>query len=42
MESFSDFKLVKQLNYAINDLGFDKPTPIQKEAFSVVLSGKTL
>ncbi len=42
MESFSDFKLVKQLNYAINDLGFDKPTPIQKEAFSVVLSGKDI
>jgi len=42
MESFSDFKLVKQLNYAIDDLGFDKPTPIQKEAFSVVLSGKDI
>jgi ATP-dependent RNA helicase RhlE len=42
MGSFSDFKLVKQLNYAIDDLGFDKPTPIQKEAFSVVLSGKDI
>ena len=42
MESFGDFKLVKQLNYAIDDLGFDKPTPIQKEAFSVVLSGKDI
>jgi len=42
MNSFSDFNLVKQLNYAIDDLGFEKPTPIQQEAFSVVLSGKDI
>ena len=39
MGSFEDFNLKKQLNYAIDDLGFDKPTPIQQAAFSVVLSG---
>tara|TARA_R110002051_G_scaffold30845_3_gene70996 strand:- start:1152 stop:2501 length:1350 start_codon:yes stop_codon:yes gene_type:complete len=42
MSSFEDFNLKKQLNYAIDDLGFDKPTPIQQAAFSVVLSGKDI
>lgn len=42
MDSFNDFNLVKQLNYAIDDLGFETPTPIQQEAFSVVLSGKDI
>jgi len=42
MNSFSDFNLIKQLNYAIDDLGFEKPTPIQQESFSVVLSGKDI
>lgn len=40
MESFEDFKINKQLRYAIEDLGFSKPTPIQQEAFSVVRSGR--
>ncbi len=39
METFEEFKLSKQLHYAIEDLGFIKPTPIQSESFSVVLSG---
>ncbi len=39
MQSFEDFKLQKFLNKAIEDLGFDKPTPIQQEAFPVVRSG---
>jgi ATP-dependent RNA helicase RhlE len=40
MSSFEVFKLRKQLNNAIDDLGFESPTPIQEQAFSVVLSGK--
>lgn len=39
MESFEDFKLQKFLNNAVNELGFDIPTPIQSEAFPVVKSG---
>jgi len=42
MNSFEDFNLKKQLNYAIEDLGFKEPTPIQKAAFPVVLSGKDI
>ncbi len=42
MSSFEDFNLKKQLNYAIEDLGFDKPTPIQEQSFSVVMSGKDI
>ncbi|PKA84148.1 ATP-dependent RNA helicase RhlE [Ulvibacter sp. MAR_2010_11] len=40
MQSFDDFKISKQLQYAITDLGFEKPTPIQSEAFSIIVSGK--
>ena len=40
MSSFEIFNLRKQLNNAINDLGFNSPTSIQEQAFSVVLSGK--
>lgn len=40
MTTFEDFNLSKQLIYAIDDLGFVKPTPIQKEIFSIILSGK--
>lgn len=39
MESFKELKLSKQLHYAIDDLGFDKPTPIQAQSFSVIMSG---
>ncbi|MGO3181923.1 MAG: DEAD/DEAH box helicase [Aequorivita sp.] len=39
MESFNELKLSKQLHYAIDDLGFDKPTPIQAQSFSVIMSG---
>ncbi len=38
--TFEDLNLSKQLFNAIDDLGFEKPTPIQAEAFSVVRSGK--
>ncbi|MGY0425606.1 MAG: DEAD/DEAH box helicase [Polaribacter sp.] len=38
--TFEDLDLSKQLHYAIDDLGFETPTPIQEQAFSVVRSGK--
>ena len=40
MEGFKEFKLNKHLYNAIEDLGFEKPTPIQQEEFNVILSGK--
>lgn len=40
MITFEDLNLSKQLQYAIDDLGFVNPTPIQAEAFNVVRSGK--
>ena len=42
MDSFKDFNLSKQLYNAISELGFDAPTPIQSEAYKVVLSGKDI
>lgn len=39
MNTFEDFKIKSQLQNAIADLGFDKPTPIQQESFSPILSG---
>ncbi len=38
--TFKDLDLSNQLQYAIDDLGFTHPTPIQEQAFSVVRSGK--
>lgn len=40
MNTFEDLNLTKQLQNAIADLGFDKPTPIQIEASPIILSGK--
>ena len=40
MNHFENFNLNKPLYNAIEELGFDTPTPIQVESFSVVLSGK--
>jgi ATP-dependent RNA helicase RhlE len=42
MNTFSDFNISNQLHYAIEDLGFSVPTPIQQEAFSVIMSGKDI
>lgn len=39
MITFDDFKLKKQLKNAISDVGFEKPTPIQKSAYSPILGG---
>lgn len=38
--TFQDLNLNAPLYNAIEDLGFEKPTPIQAEAFNVVASGK--
>ena len=40
MNTFEIFNISKQLQNAIDELGFINPTPIQEEAFSVILSGK--
>ncbi len=40
MNTFDELNLSKQLLKALNDLGFDKPTPIQQKTFPVVMSGK--
>jgi ATP-dependent RNA helicase RhlE len=42
MKTFEDFKLSNPLRNAIKDLGFESPTPIQEESFSVVMSGKDM
>lgn len=39
MNTFEDLNLSKPLNHAIEDLGFDQPTPIQERAYPVILSG---
>ncbi len=42
METFKKLNLIKPLQNAIDELGFKKPTPIQEEVFSVILSGKDM
>ncbi|RED96574.1 DEAD/DEAH box helicase [Marinoscillum furvescens] len=42
MPVFEDFKLTTPLRNALADLGFERPTPIQEQAFSVILSGKDM
>ena len=42
MSTFQDFKIKKQLLRAIDDLGFEQPTPIQAEAYNVVRAGKNV
>ncbi|UII28649.1 DEAD/DEAH box helicase [Fulvivirga maritima] len=37
--SFHDFKLNKQLINAVEELGYDEPTPIQQKAIPLVLNG---
>jgi ATP-dependent RNA helicase RhlE len=39
MHTFKDFKIKKQLQNALVDLGFEKPTPIQQESYSTILGG---
>jgi ATP-dependent RNA helicase RhlE len=40
MKTFEDLKLSKPLYQALENLGIDSPTPIQSEAYPVILSGK--
>lgn len=42
MSKFAEVNLNKQLLNAIDDLGFEKQTPIQEETFSKILSGNDL
>ncbi len=42
MSKFEDLKLSKQLFGAIEDLGFEKQTPIQEETYSKIMGGKDL
>ncbi len=42
MDNFESLNLSTPLRNAIDDLNFEKPTPIQAEAFPMVLSGKDL
>ena len=39
MNTFEDFNIKKQLRNSIEELGFEIPTSIQKESYSVILSG---
>jgi len=40
MTPFADFKISNQLQHALQDLKFEHATPIQAQAFPVVMSGK--
>ena len=42
MNTFENLNLITPLRNAIDDLGFEIPTPIQYESFNVVRSGKDL
>lgn len=42
METFSSFNISKQLHFAIEELGYENPTPIQSQSFSVIQSGKDM
>ncbi len=39
---FTDLNLNTPLTNALNDLGFDTPTPIQAQSFPVIMSGKDM
>lgn len=42
MESFDEINLNKQLRIGIDELGFERPTPIQEQAFPIIMSGKNV
>nr|WP_295971321.1 DEAD/DEAH box helicase [uncultured Bacillus sp.] len=42
MFTFSDFGLSKELEQAVNNMGFEEPTPIQAQAIPLALSGKDM
>ena len=41
-ESFNDFKISKNIKKAIKNMGFEKPTTIQKLAIPEALKGKDI
>ena len=42
MKTFESLKLSKQVLQALEDLGIESPTPIQSEAYPLILSGKDM
>lgn len=42
MSNFLQFNLPKSLQKAIDELGFEAPTPIQEKSFSVIMSGRDM
>ncbi|MBB6446415.1 DEAD/DEAH box helicase [Bacillus benzoevorans] len=42
MITFSDFGLSKELEQAVNNMGFEEPTPIQAQAIPIALNGKDM
>lgn len=40
MSTFEQFNLPKSLQKAIDELGYNTPTPIQQKSFSVIMSGR--
>jgi ATP-dependent RNA helicase DeaD len=40
--TFSDFGLSKELEQAVNNMGFEEPTPIQAQAIPIALNGKDM
>ena len=42
MDSFDEINLNKQLRLGIDELGFERPTPIQLQAFPCIMSGKNV
>ncbi|MDI1255937.1 MAG: DEAD/DEAH box helicase [Flavobacterium sp.] len=42
MATFEQFNLPKSLQKAVDDLGFETPTPIQEKSFSVIMSGRDM
>lgn len=40
--SFSELNISKQILHALEDAGFEEPTPIQRQAFPVIRSGKDM
>src|SRR5690606_5980645 len=39
---FKDFNLIRNLQEAINDIGYKNPTPIQQQAIPIILDEKDL
>ncbi|MDD9794586.1 DEAD/DEAH box helicase, partial [Priestia megaterium] len=42
MKKFSDFNLSKDIEKAVNNLGFEEDTPLQAEAIPIAMTGKDL